>query len=368
MRVILLVTDLERGGTPLRIARLARGLQAARVDVHVGCLAPPGPVGDDLAAAGIPTFACHADSPRDFVALKRLSQQVRQIDPDLIHSTLVHANVAARLVGLVQRRPVVSSTATIEVERYWHRALERVTADMDRAHIVNSATLAEHVTRVFGVPRRRVHVVPPSLDPWPRRTERAAARAALDIPEREFVVAWVGRFDPVKRLDLLVRSAEIMSAVPSRFLLVGDGPYRATLERILRLSNARRLVHLLGWREDVGAILSAADAFLFPSLTEGMPNAVLEALACGVPIVASDIPALRELSAGGERMLLVPTDKPQDFAAALLQLREDADRRRELGARGAAWARANLDPRATVQAVLQVYRRALRGAAGVTQL
>ncbi|MBP7744658.1 MAG: glycosyltransferase [Phycisphaerae bacterium] len=360
MRVALLVTDLERGGTPLRLVRLARGLSAAGVEVHAGCLAPRGPLSSELTAAGLATFACDAEDARDFLALKRLSQHMRRVQPDLIHATLLHANVAARIVGGVQHIPVVGATATIEVERPWHRALERATAGLDRAHIVNSHAVAEHVIRVFGVPRRRVHIVPPSLDPWPRRVERAAARAALGIPAHEFVVAWVGRLDPVKRLGLIVSCAEIMTTVPVRFLLAGEGPERANLERSLRLSSAARVVHLLGWQADIGAVLSAADAFLCPSRTEGMPNAVLEALACGVPVVASDIPALRELAGAHGHIVLVRGSAAQDYVAALLKLRADEPARRALGQSAADWARAHLDPQATVQAVLKVYQGVLR--------
>jgi glycosyltransferase involved in cell wall biosynthesis len=359
MRVMLLVTDFERGGTPLRIARLARALHAAGTEVHAGCLAPRGPVSDDLQAAGINTFACDAEDARDFLALKRLSQHARRLQPDLIHATLLHANVAARLVGVVQRIPIIASTATIEVERPWHRALERATAGIERAHIVNSRAVAEHVVRVFGLSRRRVFIVPPSLDPWPERAERLAARASLEIPEHEFVVAWAGRLDPVKRLDLLVRCAEIMTTIPARFLVVGDGPDRGRLEQMLRLSNAARTVHLLGWQAAIGPILSAADAFLFPSLTEGMPNAVLEAMACGLPVVASDIPVLRELSGGDERCLLVGGDKPKDYVDRLMELRDDPTLRAKLGQHAAEWARSHLDPQRTVDAVLRIYHRVL---------
>ena len=356
---MLLVTDLERGGTPLRLARLARGLRAAGVDVYMGCLAPPGPVAEELESAGIPTFACHAEDARDVLALARLSQIARRLRPDLIHATLLHANVAARLIGVVQRIPVIASTATIEQERPWHRALERATAGIERAHLVNSHTLADHVVRVFGVPCRRVHIVPASLDPWPVRIDRAAARAALAIPEHEFVVAWVGRLDPVKRLELVIGCAEILASAASRFLLIGDGPDRPRVEHLLRRSSARDRLHLLGWRSDVPAILSAADAFLFPSLTEGMPNAVLEAMACGVPVLASDIPVHRELAGDEQRVLLVSGDDARDFAAALLRLRDEPGRRATLADRAATWARAHLDPHATVQAVMRIYREVL---------
>jgi len=108
-------------------------------------------------------------------------------------------------------------------------------------------------------------------------------------------------------------------------------------------------------------VLAAADAFLFPSLTEGMPNAVLEAMACGLPIVASDIPVLRELSADGERMLPLSGDDATQFADALVRLRSDAALRSRLGTTAATWARTHLDPQATVNAVLDVYRKVLTG-------
>ena len=359
MRVMLLVTDHERGGTPLRLARLARALRDTGVEVFAGCLAPPGPVSAELAAGGVPTFACGAAGAHDWAALWRLAQHVQRIRPDLIHATLLHANVAARLVGLLHRVPVVTATATIEVERRWHAWAERLTGRMDRGHIVNSAALAGHVVRTFWLPWRHVHVVPPSLDLPLERPKRAAARAALGIPDHEFVVAWAGRFDPVKRLDLVVRCAEMMTAVPCRFLLAGDGPYRETLERILHLSAARQIVHLLGWCDDLRPVLSAADAFLFPSLTEGMPNAVLEAMAAGLPVVASHLPALRELPGGGQRLVLVGGDQPRAFADALLQLHSDEALRRAIGAQATAWAHQNLHPQATVRAVLRVYAQVL---------
>ena len=356
---MLLVTDLERGGTPLRLARLARGLHAAGVDVHAGCLAPPGPVSAELAAAGVPTFACDATCARDCAAIKRLAGHVRSIQPDLIHAFLTHANVAARLVGAYRRVPVLTSTATIEVERRWHRWVERLTGRLDRGHIVNSAALAEHVVREFWLPRRRVHVVPPSIEAPRGRTDRIAARAALGIPQHEFVILWVGRFDPVKRLDLVFKCAEILSTIPARFLLVGDGPSRPQVEQTLRLSSAGRSVHLLGWRDDVGLMASAADVFLLPSRTEGMPNAVLEAMMCGLPVVASDIPTLRELSGDGTRMLLVQYPDARAFSEALTTLYKDAEQRQTLGRRAAAWATEHLDPQATVSAILRIYRSVL---------
>ena len=360
MKVMLLVTDLERGGTPGRIARMARGLHAESVEVHVGCLAVSGPISADLEQAAIATFSCDAAGPRDLSVLGRLGGHVGRIRPNLIHATLTHANLAARLMGLRHRIPVIGSTATIEVERRWHLMAERCTARLDRRHIVNSRAVAKHVQDAFRLPASRIDIVPPSIDTPFAPPDRDGARRAMGFAEHEFVVLWSGRFDPVKRLEIVVRCAEIMSDIPSRFLLAGDGAIRDEVERCIRLSSAASRVAVLGWRDDLPMLMAAADAFIFPSLTEGMPNAVLEAMAAGLPIVASDIPALRELAGDGQRMALVDSDQPVAYADALRHLAADSELRKNLGHRAEAWAKENLDPAVAVRAVIQIYRKLLR--------
>lgn len=369
MRVMLLVTDLKRGGSPRRIARLARGLNAAGVHVCVGCLAPPGPVSAELQRDGIETFACDAAGPNDLLAICRLSRHVRLFRPHVLHATLTHANVAARLVGLWTRTQVVTSTATIEIERDWHRVAETLTARLDRGHIVNSRAVARHVHRAFGVPVSRIHYVPPSVDLGPRPRVRARVRRSLGLAKDDFCVLWVGRLDPVKRLDIVVVCAERMSDVPATFLLAGDGPIRDDVERLARASDARDRIRVLGWRDDVADLMCAADVMLFPSSTEGMPNAVMEAMAIGLPVVAGDVPALRELagtepraSATGSprqaRLSLVSDQHPSAYAETLRELLNKPTARKALARRARDWAHHNLDPQATVAAAIRVYRTA----------
>ncbi len=363
LRVALLVTDLEPGGTPLRMARLARELHERGVDVHVGCLAPPGPVSAALERDGVSTFACGAHGPRDLEVLVRLSRHLRRIRPDLVHATLTHANVAARVVGAWCRMPVVTSTATVEVERGWHRTVERLTRGLDRGHIVNSRTLAAHVVAAFGRVPDRVFQVPPMLSRRVVPLDRAAARAGLGLPAGAFVVAWAGRFDPVKRVEIVAACAERMGGADTRFLLAGDGPLRSAIETLVRAGPAADRVQLLGWQDDLTPVLSAADVFLFPSLTEGMPNVVLEALACGVPVVASDIPVLREIAGDDEHVALVTVDDVGAYVQRLHELGADPVRRAARSRAARRWANAHLRPGATADAVLRVYRQVLGGGA-----
>ncbi|MBN2445959.1 MAG: glycosyltransferase [Phycisphaerae bacterium] len=359
MRVMLLVTDLERGGTPMRLARLARGLTRASVDVHVGCLAPRGPIGDELERDGIRTFACDARNSHDLGVFRRLSRHVRELAPDLIHATLTHANVAARLVGRRLGIPVLTSTATIEVERRWHLWLEWLTARRDAGHIVNTPALARHVMQAFGLPVERVHIVPPAIEPPAPALERADARRRLGLPENVPVIAWVGRLEPVKRTDWLVRCAEELIERDAVFALAGDGPLREMLERQIARSPARERVHLLGWQQNLAPLLSSADLFCLPSLTEGLPNAVLEAVAFGVPVLATNLPTLRDISGNGMRMRLVDADNAHTFASAIAQLLDSPDERASLASNARNWATDNLSTERAVQTLLTIYRLVL---------
>jgi len=392
VRVLLLITDLQPGGAPLRIAAIARGLKVRGVDVHVGCLAPAGPVSAALDAGGIPTFACRASSIRDIGAILRLIGHVRRIRPDLIHATLTHANVAARLVGRYLGVPVVGSTATIEFERPWHARLERWTARLDAAHVVNGRAVAEHVIDEFGLPLDRVHIVPPFVERVPDRRDRAAARAALALPPDAFVIAWAGRLDPVKRVDLLIDVVATLDDAAGRehraatrddqtqlasgsaamrrdsphLLIAGDGPMRAALEALLEGHAARGRVHFVGWQSDLSNVFSAADVLALPSRTEGMPNVVMQAMAFGLPVVGSDIPALREL-AGAEGRILLAGHTREHFATALASLRIAAAPREHLAALAGDWAQRELRIENALDALLMVYSRAIPQAAASTR-
>jgi len=355
MRIVLLVTDLQRGGTPLRIARTARSLRELGVEPVVGCLATRGPVSDDLERDGIRVFACDARGPRDLSALSRLLRTVRQIKPDLIHSSLVHANLAARWVRQRTGIATLTSTATIEVERRWHRVAERLTARCDDGHIVSSRAVADHVIAAFGRRRDTVFIVPPSVEPI-AFLDQSAARASLNIADDARVLAWAGRFDPVKRIDLLVDVAERLDD-RCVLLLAGDGPLLTSVREDVKRRGLERRVRLLGWQSDLGPLLSAADLLLFPSRTEGVPNVLLQALIAGVPVLASDIAPHRELAEGGGIELVAEPAIKESWARQVAELLSNADRRGALSGAAAANGARFTERLNSARALLNIYQK-----------
>ncbi|MEE8169045.1 MAG: glycosyltransferase, partial [Phycisphaerae bacterium] len=195
------MTDLQRGGTPLRVVRWSRWLRRIDVEPVVGCLAGPGPLSDELGRLGVAHFTCGARHPLDATALVRLARHIRRFNPDLIHSSLFHANLAARFVGrLDRRRPIVTNTVTVEVERIWHRRLEQLTARLSDAHVCNAPAVARDVVRKLGFPAHRVVIIPNGVDLDAMDATPPMERAPLGIPEGAALLVWVGRMDPVKDL------------------------------------------------------------------------------------------------------------------------------------------------------------------------
>lgn len=297
IRVMIVATDLELGGLPLRLVRLAPYLRLSGVEPIIGCLARRGPASAMLETAGFTTFSCDASGRFDVSCLRRLASLVRRFNPDVLQGALFHANLAVRTVGQCDRaRPIVTSTVTIEIERRWHRMGESLTAGMSDLHVANSDAVAAHLVDELGFPTERVTVIPNGVDADAIAAAVPVDRTAFELPTDEALLVWVGRMDPVKDLTTLVDTIHRVRAHRRvRLVLIGDGPERGVVERRIEKCQVNGIVRCVGWRQDVASWLRAADALVLTSRTEGSPNVLLEAIAAGCPVVASDLPSCREL-------------------------------------------------------------------------
>lgn len=322
VRVMLLATDLERGGLPLRLVRMAPRLRNLGIAPVVGSLAPRGPLADDLEAQGVETFSCDAAGRFDAFCLRRFAGHVRQTAPDIVHAFLFHANLAARLIGRMDRpRPIITTTVTIEIERRWHLWLETLTSGLSDLHVANSEAVADHLRTDLGFRNDQVVVIPNAIDVDAIKKAPRADRAQLGIGDDTMLVAWAGRMDPVKNLAALVQVIDEVSRQRRvAAVLLGDGSERRRIEALVEQNGLRHVIRFMGWTQDVVGWLKAADALLFPSLTEGSSNVVLEAIACGCPVVAADLPSCRELITSPELGRLCAPRRPGAFASCLVDL------------------------------------------------
>lgn len=357
--ILYVITDLELGGVPLHLERLARAMRDRDKRVSVVSLSPVGPVGRLLIEHGVAVASCDGCCGWDVRVARRLTRIIVDQRPEIVHSLLFHANVAARWAarsaGFDSSR-IICEIQTVEVERKWHLLVDRFTHSGCRFTIGNSPSVIEHLATHARIPRDRLRLVRGGIDPTDVENAEPIARNVLGLADNARIVLWVGRLDPIKGLDTLIDAfARLRNAGDVHLLLAGNGPLHEQLSRQVEALGETHRVHLLGSRDDVPSLLRSADVFAFPSRTEGLPNALLEAMAARCPIITTNVPGCRDLIADMETGLVVP---PRDTAAlvdGLQLLLSDRGLAARLGAAASASVSRDWHIDAMIKAYLDIY-------------
>jgi glycosyltransferase involved in cell wall biosynthesis len=362
--VLELVVSTRPGGGPQHVLDLAGGLRAGGWRPIV---AGPrdGALFDRFAAAGVEAVELATDRLRP-ATLLRLAVLVRRRGVALVHSHGKGAGLYGRLVARVTGVPAIHTLHGIHFERYGaarrraYLAMERRLSRWTRVVVnVSPAQEAEGLAlRLFSPAQSRVIVNGIDAAGLERRAlPSVEARKALALDTMEAVAGCAARFDEVKRLDVLLRAIAILGDAAPALALIGDGPEKARLHALAAALGIRDRVRFTGEIVDAARVFRAFDVYTAPSRKEGMPLAVLEAMALGLPVLATDITAHRDLLGAPAGALVACT--PEAFAAGLSALLGDATARARLGADNRRRAHAGFDLRAMVRAVDALYGEVL---------
>ena len=360
-RVLLLTQDLDVWGAQRQLVELAKGLDRTRYDVRVGTLEPGGPLTAELVAHGIPVIAFPRRWRWDLRPIQQLNQYLRQHSIDIIHSFMFLPNFYARFAGKLARTPAVVSSlrsSGVRIEG-WHRlAIDVGTCGLCDALIANSAAGAEQYVRYGGL-RSRVTVVRNGLCPRPAPSPAALQKAATawGVTRFEQRIGMVAALEPRKHQALLI---DAMRTVVRQFphaglLLAGDGSQRPHLEHLVQSLGLGASVVFVGTIQP-DCLYPLLDVYVQASaFGEGVSNSILEAMAHGLPVVATDVGGNREVVIEGRTGHIVPPGNDSALAAALCTLLADPARRQDMGEAGRQRVRSEFDIATMVAGTGAVY-------------
>jgi glycosyltransferase involved in cell wall biosynthesis len=346
-RVEILASTLVTGGAERVVEALVLALPARGLPVRVLCLHEPGNVGAEIARRGAPVVSGIARRRRDPFACARLASLfARNRDAVLLsldhHDAVFAGSVAARLAGLRHRFLAVHSTG-LWGKRSSFSTSDRLVLGSYEGIVALAKTHAEYLVRREGIEERKIHIIPNGVDagrfrPVRSEEERGALRSALSIPASRFVVVIVAALRPEKNHGMLLDAAARIKARRDDFVfcVVGEGPEAEKLQRRSRELSLGDAVRFMGRRDDIPSILSAADASVLCShpVVETFPLAVLEAMSAGLPVVASDVGAVREMIFDGEEGRIISPGDVEALAGSLVALADAPETGKRMGIKG----------------------------------
>jgi len=351
IRVALVASTLGVGGAERVTADVLRRLDPARFGSELFFLREAGVVGRELIGDGFVAIERLLDRSGEPMALIRLARLFRRYRPDVVFCLDHHnAMTLGRLAGLASgaKAMVVASHATGLVgKRGVFGPVDRMLMDFTGRVVAVSRTHARYLQLREGLPFSIVRVIENGIDldayPPVDGARRAEARAGLGLGDEERVVLMVAAMRPEKAHEALLAATRRLrdDGVETTVMLAGDGERRDALEDAANLLGIQDSVRFLGLRTDVARLLHAADVAVLPSrgVVETLPLAVIEAMAVGIPVVASDVGSVAELVRDGDSGHLIPPADEMALAERLKHILENPARAREMGARGREWVR-----------------------------
>ena len=321
LTVAYVIGSLSFGGAERQLRLLVPALPERFKPVVISLSEAIHPFGSELRSLGVEVIALkrrHNVEPRRLWQTARI---IRARKADIVHGFLDSSNPYAFLAGRSLGKPVMLclQSNTLQLTGVRGAAMSVMLRRSDSV-LVNSKAGAEHLRRSIGVSERRILHIPNWIDP-------KAAGPARDVPAPGSAptIGFVGRFEPPKRLGLLVDVFERVSAIvpDARLVLQGDGSERASIERRVERSNLAGCVELVAADPEVGRTLRRLHVFVMTSAFEGLPNAAIEALSLGIPIVSTRVGDLGELVIEGKTGAFFDSEDPGAMAAKLAEVLAD---------------------------------------------
>ena len=378
VRTVLYVVDsLGLSGKTQSLVNLALGLDPARYRGVIASFAPPeGMLADRLTAGGVPIVHVPVADGLQPGAIARLLSLGRDVEPAVMHCYNPRPMLYGGLAGAVTARPVIGTLSAfaclpadqpypflpqpLQTRSRRNRLRNRVLGRLMRQLATVSRRAGEAFCQAHAIPPRKLRVIGYGVDIDGIEQITAAEvdrlRAEIGVRPGEILVGSVGRLVEQKDYPTQLRALALAARrVPIRMAIAGGGPLAGDLTALARQLGIADRLCLLGERRDVTTFLRAIDAFVIASKFEPFGVAVLEAMAAGLPIISTDVNELAEILDGGRAGVLVPAERPQPLADALIAVASQPALRARLGNHARTVARDRHSQAAAVTAYQRLY-------------
>lgn len=344
--VMFIITSMPVGGAEMLLASLLRGLDPKRIRPEIICLKEPGPLGKELSFQ----FTVHSGvlkSKWDFLVLPRLVSLLRKRNAAAVVTVgagdkMFWGRLAAWVAGVPTILSALHSTGWPDGVGRLNRMLTCITDGF----IAVADSHAKHLREVDRFPATRVFAIRNGIDAnrfCKNEEDRNSTRNALGIDENSVVYGIVAALRPEKNHAMFLRAARAVAEFhpEARFLIIGDGPERKSIEDLIERLEFNSQVMLLGSRSDTPELLNAMDVFVLSSQNEASPVSILEALACEVPVIATNVGSVAETVIEGTTGFLVNVDDDRTMIERMLMMLDEPETRRLLGKQGRELVKAN---------------------------
>ncbi|MFN0054086.1 MAG: glycosyltransferase [Planctomycetales bacterium] len=359
IKVVHLVLSLNIGGLEKVVYDLVRFTDTGRFDIEVLCLDSVGALGPAFEQLGVRVEGMQVRGRGLWGAIRAMASRLRQMRPDVLHThnQAPHA-IGAPAAWWAGVKAVVHTRHGRHTTSGWKQRLSQRIADKLTQRVVAVSGDAARISLDGDrIPQDKVEVIHNGIDlqrfSAPDRTFTTTCYQAIHVARLN---------DPIKDQQSLLRAARLVADADPSFTLaiVGDGPDRGLLEALCDELSLRSHVTFLGDRHDVPELLGQARMFVLSSITEGLSISLLEAMACGLAVVATDVGGNAEVIQAGETGFLTPPRSPERLAAEILKLLRDPQLCLRMGRAGRRRVEEHFDLRAVAARYEQIYQHLLR--------
>lgn len=342
IKILYVNYSLDVGGIETLVLAICKRLDAKQYVPEVCAFVDAGRLQPEFEKAGIKVHIIKRVPGIDASLPFKLSKLIKQRGIDIIHAQNVSSWLYCAPASFLSGKPLIYTAHTSSdysgLHIYKWRLVENILARFTKRVTTVAAIIAEYMKKKEFVPANKIEVIYNGIDckKYEQSVDVVLKKRELGIKESEYVIGNVARLTPVKNHELLITAFEqIKERIPNaRLFVAGEGPLKEQLTDFIKQLSLESFVTLMGDRRDIHELLKVFDVFVLPSLKEGFPMVLLEAMAASIPVIATDVGGNKELVLNGETGLVIPPNNANALQEAIMKLHDFPDLAKTMGKNG----------------------------------